>query len=156
MQVQSLTFPSVRAFHFLPLCSIINSTSASRPFEAPGKCGIPVLHSQPCKANRLARLHRAGFALQCPFSNSAFSSAWEDTHCQPENEIPGSVNVSQGLWCWKYYLWKKHCPVTELKAPRFWEEYQCSVTQKEEKGLFIFFPTAGLIVFQNQAWLSSC
>ena len=94
--------------------------------ESPGKCGIPMPHSQPCKANRLASLHRTGCASQSPFSSPAFRSAWEGTHCQSENEISGSVNVRQGLWCWKYYLWKKHYLETELKAPRFWEEYQSS------------------------------
>ena len=94
--------------------------------ETPGKCGIPMPHSQPCKANRLASLHRTGCASQSPFSSPTFRSAWEGTHCQRENEISGSVNVRQGLWCWKYYLWKKHCLETELKAPRFWEEYQSS------------------------------
>ena len=80
-----------------PFFIINDSTSDSCPFEAPGKCGISMPHSQPCKANRLASLHRAEFVLQCPFNSPAFSSSWAGLHCQRENEISGSVNVSQGL-----------------------------------------------------------
>lgn len=121
------------------------------PFEGPRKCGIPMSHSQPCKANRLAGLLRAGFALQCPFNSFAFSSAWEGTHCQHENELPEWVNASQGLWCWKYCLWKKHYPVRELKALRFWEE--CPVTQKGEKEKDLVFPHCNFIGLQNQTCL---
>lgn len=128
---------------------IINdSTSESCPLAVSGKGGIPRPQSQPREANRLARLRRARFALQCPFHSSAVSSAWEGTHCQPENEISGSVNVSRGLWCWKYYLWRKHYPVTELKAPRFWEEYQCSVSGKKKR--ISVLSTADFTVFSKQ------
>lgn len=128
-----------------PFVSIINdSKSDSCPLETPGKCGIPMPHSQPCKANRLASLHRTGFASQSPFSSPTVRSAWEGTHCQSKNEISGSVNVSQGLWCWKYYLWKKHCLVTELKAPRFWKEYQSSGSEN-----IYIFPLLQISVFSK-------
>ena len=81
----------------LPPLSPLLMTQKVTPFETPGKQGIPMPHCQPCKANRLPSLHRTGSASQSPVSSPTFRSPWKGTHCQRENEISGSVNVSQGL-----------------------------------------------------------
>lgn len=118
---------------------IYNATNDGFPFKTPGNHGISLPCGQLYRVNRLAWLHRTRLALQRHSNPIHLAPPGKECIASLKMRYLDQSKLAKGyVWCWKYYLWKKHYPKRKQKAPRYWKEYKCFDSLKID--FFFFFP----------------